>query len=603
MANFVVVIDPDSERRSRFIEIIKPLIPPVDGLVTTTCSTVDFSAIWASGACAPVSYTVDDQGAAVIWGEAISGTNLERMTATQLGERWGNLPDHLPDALDGFHAAVAYQPKLGLVVGADLLGLFPVYYYARREVLLVGSSLELFRYHPEFRLEFNPAGLVGMLLLMHIVDGQTLLREVRRLGAGNLLVWQAGQGVREVAQYRVPISTRYFDLSFQAHVDLLSEVLDETMRRRIVKDHKYTLLLSGGLDSRMLGGYLQRNGVEVEALTLGLSTDIDMQCAIGVARTLGLKHHTANVSAEQYPHCADLQAKWEHGANGFNTVTNWGVYSPLKKLDSYVVLGYVMDAIIGTSYLDWAYSHSTKTMTFDTFLKRINAYGIQLERLKKLLRSEVFGNLVDETVSCIHKVYQSYSEFEFQRVWCFNLYHRQRFHVGRAVWALSFGAWPVMPVVDARVIECMAGMPAATIADRRVEKEVLCQRFPQLASLPLARNASYNTEPLRPRIRHILIQSLLHGLRPVRRLNGIFGKRTVEQRYNYRLFDFNGPGWLAIRQQAEPYRGRVLHLFNKDVLAEILPPPPVSVQFKDEITEASGLKLLLGLMLWSKEYL
>ncbi len=603
MANFVIVVDPDRERRSRFIEVIKPLIAPVEGLVVSECGLGDFGAVWASSGRAPVSQVVDEVGAAVLWGEAVPGGSSERLRAEELRERWREVPDRVPVALDGFHAGVVYRREVGVTVGADLLGIYPVYYYCRGEVLLVGSSEELFRHHPEFEVRLNAAGLVGMLLLMHLVDGQTLLAGVRRLGAGNMLVWRSGESVREVEQYRVPVSVRYFDLSFEEQVEVLSEVMEETMQRRVEGGREYTLLLSGGLDSRLLGGYLRRAGVRVEALTLGIGSDIDMQCAVRVARSLGIKQHRANIEPEQYPECAELQARWEHGANGFNTVTNWGIYSVLQKLNSPVILGYVMDAIIGTSYLDWAYSRSTRSMNFETFLRRINVYGIQVEQLKKLLRPEVFGSLVDETVARIREIYQSYSKFEFQRVWCFNLYHRQRFHVGRAVWALSFGAWPVMPLVDRRVIECMAGMPAATIADRRIEKEVLCRQFPQLASLPLARNASYNTEPLQPRIRHILIQTLRHGLDPARRLNGLFGKQTVEQRYNYRLFDFKGSGWSAIRRQAEPYRERILRLFNQEALAEILPPPPTPVQFKDEITEASGLKSLLGLMLWSKEYL
>lgn len=596
MANFVAVIDPDSERRSRFVEVIKPSIPPVDGLVTTACLTADFSAIWASGECAPISYVADDQGAAVIWGEAMSRTNSELMTAVQLRERWGSLPDCMPDALDGFHAAVVYHPKRGVIVGADLLGMFPIYYYASGEVLLIGSSPELFRHHPEFREEFNPAGLVGLLLLMHIFDGQTLLREVRRLAASHLLMWYPGQSPKEIQQYGIPTSTRYFDLPFQAHVDILHEVLDEATIRRAPAGQKYSLMLSGGLDSRMLGGYLQRNERDVEALTLGLPTDMEMKCAIPVARTLGFNHHAVNVSSEQYPGFAGLQARWEHVVNGFNTIMKWGVWSSLRKLAPRVVLGYVMDEVIGMVYLHWAYSPSSKTITFDTFWPRINAYGIRPEVLKRLLRPEVFRDLVDERMARIREVYQSYSEFESQRVRCFHLYNRQRFQGGGTAWALSFGAWPVMPVVDRRVLECIGGMPIATIADRRAERELLCAKFPKLAGLPLDRNA-YETELLRPRLRYLLMKSMK------RYLGRVPGRRQGERRYYYRIYDFNGPGWLAVRRQAEPYRERVLHLFNRDALAEFLPPPDVSVQLRDGIIEASGLKLLLGLMLWSKEYL
>ncbi len=596
MANFVIVVDPDRERRSRFIEVIKPLIAPVEGLVVSECGLGDFGAVWASSGRAPVSQVVDEVGAAVLWGEAVPGGSSERLRAEELRERWREVPDRVPVALDGFHAGVVYRREVGVTVGADLLGIYPVYYYCRGEVLLVGSSEELFRHHPEFEVRLNAAGLVGMLLLMHLVDGQTLLAGVRRLGAGNMLVWRSGESVREVEQYRVPVSVRYFDLSFEEQVEVLSEVMEETMQRRVEGGREYTLLLSGGLDSRLLGGYLRRAGVRVEALTLGIGSDIDMQCAVRVARSLGIKQHRANIEPEQYPECAELQARWEHGANGFSTILGWGLLFYLKNLPASIAPGYLMDRILGGTKIDLGHSASARVVSFEkTFSHHNISMGIPVSKLQTLLRAEVFGDLVQETIARLRQSYESYAEFEYQRAWCFDLYHRQRFHIGGHVWRMSFGAWPVMPVVDARVIECVAGMPAATIADRQAQKEILCRQFPQLASLPLAQNTRDKTEPLRPRIRYTLMKSVKSSL------SRFASKPPIERRYFVRTYDFNGPGWMAIRRQAEPYRERILHLFNQEPLDQLL--PPAGVFLPDAYGQDAGLKTLLGFMLWSKEYL
>ncbi len=75
-----------------------------------------------------------------------------------------------------------------------------------------------------------------------------------------------------------------------------------------------------------------------------------------------------------------------------------------------------------------------------------------------------------------------------------------------------------------------------------------------------------------------------------------------ERRYYYRVCDINGPGWRAIRRQAEPHRERVLEVFNKEVLDTILPPPDVPLQLKDGIVDSSGLKSLLGFLLWSRDH-
>jgi asparagine synthase (glutamine-hydrolysing) len=586
MANFVVVIDSDIERRSRFIKTIEPLLPLVEGLITTKCSIGDFCAIWASQERAPISHKADNQSAAVIWGDAINGAS-ERIDATQLRHLWGNLTDHMPDALDGFHAAVVYHPDEGLIVGADLLGLFPIYYYAAGDVVLVGSSPELFRYHPTFRMEFNPAGLVGILLLMNMFDGQTLLRDVRRLAAGHLLRWRSGALPKEVQQYELPVSARYFDLPFSAHVDLLDQALDEAITRHVPSSQRYSLLLSGGLDSRMLGGFLKRSGIDVEALTWGVPTDFDLRCATAVARTLGFRHHTA-----------ELCVKWEHVANGLSSPAYWSDHLHVRELAPSIVTGYVMDPIVGGGHIMWAYSSSDRSLSFETFFARANCFGIQPNILKKLLRREVFGDLVQETVARIKTVYESYSELESQRPWCFDLHHRQRFYVGIVPWMLSFGAWPVQPVVDRQVLATAGGMPAAALAGRRAQVELLCRQFPQLASLPLDRS-SFNTRPLRPRLRYLLWEFLQGPLRRLQEQTNLKDHPRLERRYYHRTTGFNGPGWMAIRRQADPYRERVLDYVNKDVLDELLPAP--DVPWPEEA--GFGLKSLLGFMIWSKDHL
>ena len=84
MANFVIIVDADAERRTRFIEKITPQIAPVDGLHTSSCASGDFHAVWAAHESAPISHITDGEGAAVIWGDAIPGKGFGRIDARQL---------------------------------------------------------------------------------------------------------------------------------------------------------------------------------------------------------------------------------------------------------------------------------------------------------------------------------------------------------------------------------------------------------------------------------------------------------------------------------------------------------------------------------------
>jgi asparagine synthase (glutamine-hydrolysing) len=600
LANFVVVVDADAERRALFIRTIQPRMVLVNGLQLGSCSQGDFSSLWAAAPGAPISQVADSEGAAVLWGEAIPGPGPERIDAAGLREQWQGVMENPPEAYDGFYAGVVQDRQRGLIVGADLLGLLPVYHGAVGGGVLIGSSPELFRHHPEFRMELNPAGLVGILLTNGLVGGQTLLKGVQRLLPGHLLVWRAGSSPREVRQYQIPVSTRYFDLPFGAHVEILDQAMKAAIQRHVSGGKRHGLLLSGGLDSRLLGGYLREKGTETIALTLGLPTDIEMQCAIPVARTLGFPHQSLETPSEAYANGAQIQADYEHLANGFNPIRIWSVQSHLRDFAPRIVAGYILDGVIGP-YGIYGSPSETPGTSFERVLSRHMSLGIRPEVLERLLRRDLFGDLVQEVLASLRRTYESYADSNSACSWCFLLGHRARFHAGSTPHRLSFGSWIVLPVLDRQVVEAAAGMPAASIANREAEKKLLCERFPALAAIPLAGD-SYAI-PLKPRLRQLILQPISSGLARLRRALPARLKPKRERRYWYRVNDFNGPGWKSVRRMAESQRKQIYSLFEKEVFDSILPPPDVPFFANNDMVFESGVKLLLASMIWAKNHL
>ncbi|MBD2579633.1 asparagine synthase-related protein [Oscillatoria sp. FACHB-1406] len=597
MANFIVIVDPDRDRRARFVKTIEPLLTPLEGLVTNRCDSGDFCAIWAANPTAPISWDADEQGAAVVWGDAIAADSDRRTDAKHLRKFWhGGDRKNFP-GFDGFYAAVTYQPDFGLTVGADILGLFPVYYWCARDIILVGSSPELFQYHPQFKPQFNPAGLIGLLLLRVLVNGQTLWSEVLRLGAGNLLAWQPGTPAREIEQYRIPCSKEhniYSHLSFSQHLDLLEDAIDRAIARPTASGKKQGLLCSGGLDSRMLAGFLHRQGTSVVAFTLGRRNDLEMECATPVVRALGFEQHVTEIPMVEYPTYADLLVRWEHLAGGFGGATGlgWSARSYLQNTPPEMVMGFSLDAILSCP--------SSSSVSFAKTFGGTNTMGFSPAVLDKLLCRDVFGNLVADSLVRLEQTYNHYSDLPLRQAWCFKLYHSNRFVMGLTAWRISFGAWPILPVLDRQLLELTAVLPEATVGKRLAQKELVRTRFPQLAKLPLDRNG-WNTEPLQPSPLRQKLAPLLLAQQKWRRLQQQFG---YERRRYYRVLNLNNPGWQAVRRQAEPYRGKVSHLIDRTMLDKLLPSPNTCIPFQsDAIAEGSGMQTLLGFLLWSRNNL
>jgi len=588
LVNFILIVDANHKRRLSYLEKIEALLPPVEGLVTSSCSNEDFCAIWAAGAWTPVSYVSDSNGVAIVFGDAIKGPGSERLTANQLRHLWNS--SKLPSALDGFHAAAVYSSKKGIIVGADLLGVFPIYHYVSDGVILVGSSPELFRYHPCFRMKFNPAGLVSILLTNGIFDGQTLLCGVRRLAPGHLLICRPEEPAEEVLQFKLPVSTKYFDLKLSEQVEVLDQVLHEAISRHVPKGEKYSLMISGGLDSRLLGGYLRQKNIDVIAVTEGLRTDIDMRCAIPVVRKLGFKHAQFDTGYNNYPHFARLDADWRHLSAGFGQIRYWGFYPYLRRISKRVIAGYFAESL--GDDLRNAITKSGGPVSFKTIFRFFNSFAFRPETLRKLLKEAYFDDLVSETLRRVKRIYENYSGLEFQRIWCYALHHFSRFHTGGLIWLLSFGSWPVLPFADHKVLETAGGMPIEALMYRRAEKELLCRKFPKLARLPLI-GKIYETTPLVPTPRQ-------RGLQQIYSNNGIWryrGPRYLrhllivglrgERRYYARLWDINSPGWKAVRKSAEPFFKLTSRFLNYSTLSA-----------RERAMNASGWKALMGFAMW-----
>ena len=628
MTNFVAIADPVSDRRENFIKTISSSIAPVPGLEVASCGNGNFQAIWAAHPQASISYEIDADGLAIVWGEAIVSGTATRVTAANLKSYWQDFPQ----IFDGFHACLTYNPDLGITVSADLLGIFPIYYYVDQEIILIASSPELFKHHPSYQGKFNPKGLVGILLTNGLFNGQTLWQGIYRLQAGYCLKI-LHQQPKEIQQYQLPNYAQqnpYANVSLEEHLDILDRLISQALdhflsstegtesnqistenhqtftesSRTITERNRsadYTLMLSGGLDSRMLAGFITQQGMRPTALTLGNIGDMEMHCAQRVAKYLQLPHTTAPTEVNKYLDYAHLANKWEHLANGANGIAlGWGIVPYLQKLPPKVVTGLCLDVAFSGPL---PVANPGEIFSFDLFLKRrVNPWGIAPEILNKLLRKEIFGDLVQETIAEIQQVYESYATDEYTRNICFEYYHRERFHTGSRAWIFSLAAAPILPVLDRELLSVTALLPMREI-DRLAQQQLVMTRFPELAKLPIDRN-SYDLTPLlsqgmgkkaRLRKKWYQLQRYWYNFQE---------KIGFDRRYYYKILDTNNAGWRSIRQAAESGREMTGEIFNLDILAEILPSANLPINHNyDSIIESSKVKLLATFLLWAKNNL
>jgi asparagine synthase (glutamine-hydrolysing) len=586
--NFVAIVDPNRRRRDEFVRQASREIALMDGLVSGSCAAGDLAIVWAASPSAPVTDVVTTDSAMLIFGRPVSESVV---TPAMLARDWWQGGLASPRAYHGFFGAVAYDERRGLIIGTDVLGLFPVYYAEERGVILAGSSLELFRRHELFPARLDEEGLAGILATATTMAGRTLLRGVLRLAAGHALVWSAQRGAEEVRVYEMPVPPSSGRARFENDISELDDSMATALRRQLAGVASPNLLLSGGRDSRMLGGYLREAGVRTRAFTLGDPDDYEVVAAGAVARTLGVEHVVRPIPFEGFVRGAELQARWEQLATGFNNVHTWVIADALRDFPDPVVAGYLLDSVGSTM------PSSGEGSAFTKVPRELGRRAIPVDQLNRLLRGDVFAGATERLFGAVRMEFDraAPSDASGFRAWRLQIATTERSYVGSYAWRLCFRSWPILPVLDMDLLNTIGRASPAHLAGRRAQDAIMAQRFPDLVRLPLVEaNGAIGRSRL---------QSL--GGRLMRALRGParVGRTSRDRRLNYRLYDINGVGWRAIRREAEPFRECLAPLFVMDELQRLLPGPDVGIAVEERLSASHGRKLLVGLMLWARDHL
>jgi asparagine synthase (glutamine-hydrolysing) len=264
----------------------------------------------------------------------------------------------------------------------------------------------------------------------------------------------------------------------------------------------------------------------------------------------------------------------------------------------WLVSGYVMDHILSHTE---KYDPVRRSSDFEVAFYYMNRSGFPFKALAKLLRPEVFGDALREVHEELVTEFQDIGIWDVDRCYRFPLLHRMRYHTGAPLWKHCFGTWPVVPFLDRSVLETAGACPLALLADRQLEQRLIRSRFPQLARIPLDRNA-FRTLNLDPRVRELMMGELHE--RAVALLTRLTAGRwhRKERRQYHRSYDFNGPAWRSIRRSMESHRDLAYQLFDPATFDTLLPPAEAEWKGESSIEPAAGMKSLLGIVAWIREF-
>lgn len=588
MAAVLIARDPDLERRRRGMRAAESALRRFD-VEVSAAEHGTIGIVWGAFPGAPVSRS----SGAFVMGDVIPGPGPERLNATDYAARV--VQAGTPPAFDGFHFAATFDAQGALTVAVDLLGAFAVYHASAGDALLVGSSPALITAYPGFAAAFDPLGLAALLIANGPVRGRTPYRGIRRLAAGHALVAAPGRAPREVRHYAIELSRDSHDVPAEECALRVHEALVDAARRHVPAGVPHTMLLSGGIDSRILTGVLARQGVPLNAITRGAPDDLEYRCARAVARRLRLAQHLVPHTDDGF--AAFERMLWWDGMACAPAAGGGGeLGEALPHAHRHLVAGYMADPILGGITATKGFDRAARRASVEHYIRRTNVWGVPLDVLPRLLRKDVFGDGAQVIESELRADYMNAAGADLARSWLHTMELRQRVGIGQMWGRLAFIGWPRMPQLDRALLRVVAGIPLPVLAGRRLERAMLERFHIDLARLPLDRN-DLDTTPLLPGAMDLVRAGLDRRIRDFR---ARIGMPRPERRYYHRTFDFNGSSWRPSRRGADADRERAYALFERGAFDALVPRADERWQPAATIEGASGVKLLASLGTWMR---
>ena len=205
-----------------------------------------------------------------------------------------------------FAFAIWDQSKRRLLLARDRLGIKPLYYYRNNRFLAFASEIKALLELPSVPREVDAEALDMYLTLRYVPGPRTMFKDIFRLQPGHILVVdEAGVRIR-----------KYWDIDYpeteprspESLLTRFNDLLEESVRLRLMAEVPLGIFLSGGLDSSTILAMMGKiaGGDRLKTFSVGYETTgakeeeaNELEYARLATKGLAAEHHEFRLSSNE----------------------------------------------------------------------------------------------------------------------------------------------------------------------------------------------------------------------------------------------------------------------------------------------------------------
>jgi len=225
-------------------------------------------------------------------------TQSDTETILHAYEEWGEMALHRLRGMFAFCIWDAREETLFLA--RDRFGIKPLFYAFDQGKFRFASEMKAILCDPDFKRDVDPEAIASYFLFSYIPAPLTIYPQIRKLLPGHSLIVKNGQLAEK----------QYWDVHFEPNhrkkervfIEEFMELLEESVRMRLISEVPLGAFLSGGIDSSTVVALMSRElRIPVKTFTIGFGGDIgefddERRYARLMAEQCGTEHTELEVS-------------------------------------------------------------------------------------------------------------------------------------------------------------------------------------------------------------------------------------------------------------------------------------------------------------------
>jgi asparagine synthase (glutamine-hydrolysing) len=215
----------------------------------------------------------------------------DEMLALHLYETLGE--DFVSKLQGAYILAIWDQVNRKLIIANDRFGLYPLYYAHFRGRFLFSLEMKGILCDSEFNRHIDLQAIAEYMRFQHILGDKTFFENLKILRNASILSYDLDSDRLQIKPYWDinEIPTLPHSLTFEDAVEEAGRLLKAAVDECTSGNHNFGVYLSGGLDSRVILGMIDRQNFPINTITYGARNCRDVIYARRLAKIAGSDHH------------------------------------------------------------------------------------------------------------------------------------------------------------------------------------------------------------------------------------------------------------------------------------------------------------------------